>query len=257
MRHAVHTIGPVLERPDAATPPSNIAVELTTAQALAPLRERYRHEMQCQIVRDSFVRRGFSHCYGIQADGHLVGYGLVDHRFDPGTVHEFFVAPPYRGWAGSMFRSLLEAGDGRHIRTQTNDPLLLLMFHDCATNITVENVLFGDALTTALACPGGSLQRKTGDEEEWHVVVDGEIAALAGLLFHYNPPFADVYMEVNEPFRRRGYGSYAVQEVKRVAYELGKVPAARCNPDNLASRRTLERAGLLPCGHVLRGDVVR
>ena len=243
--------------PDAAPPPSAIAVDLTTADAIAPLRERHRQEMHCQIVRDSFARRGFSHCYHVLADGLVVGYGLIDHRFDPGAVHEFFVAPAHRGWALPMFRRLLDVGDGRHIRVQTNDPLLLLMFYDCATNITVENVLFEDALTTTLPCPGGTLQRKEGDEEEWHVVVDGEIAATAGLLYHYNPPFADVYMDVNERFRRRGYGSYVVQEVKRVAHALGKIPAARCNADNVASRRTLERAGMLPCGRLLRGDVVR
>ena len=62
-------------------------------------------------------------------------------------------------------------------------------------------------------------------------------------------------MEVAEPYRRRGYGSYLVQELKRICYERGKKPAARCNVSNAASRRTLEKAGLLPCGHLLVGDV--
>jgi hypothetical protein len=29
--------------------------------------------------------------------------------------------------------------------------------------------------------------------------------------------------------------------------ELGAIPTARCNPDNAASRRTLQRAGFAPC----------
>ena len=50
----------------------------------------------------------------------------------------------------------------------------------------------------------------------------------------------------------------ALKQQKAVqAYELGKIPAARCNADKVASRSTLERAGMLPCGHILRGDVVR
>jgi GNAT superfamily N-acetyltransferase len=36
------------------------------------------------------------------------------------------------------------------------------------------------------------------------------------LFFHYNPPYGDVYMEVAEPFRRRGLGAYLVQELKRI-----------------------------------------
>ena len=85
---------------------------------------------------------------------------------------------------------------------------------------------------------------------------DGAIMAAGGFLCHYNPPYGDVYMEVAEAARSKGFGSYLVQEVKRVCYEAGRRPAARCNPDNPGSRRTLERAGLLPCGRLLVAEVV-
>jgi GNAT superfamily N-acetyltransferase len=62
-------------------------------------------------------------------------------------------------------------------------------------------------------------------------------------------------MEVSEPARRRGVGSYLVQELKCCAYEAGKRPSARCDPDNVASRRTLQKAGFLPCARLLVGDV--
>ena len=45
--------------------------------------------------------------------------------------------------------------------------------------------------------------------------------------------------------------------LKRIAYEIGKKPAARCNVANVASRSTLQKAGLLPCGRILVGDVVK
>jgi GNAT superfamily N-acetyltransferase len=60
-------------------------------------------------------------------------------------------------------------------------------------------------------------------------------------------------MEVDEQFRRRGYGSYLIQELKRASYEAGLVPAARCNAANPASRATLQKAGLLPCARLLSG----
>jgi GNAT superfamily N-acetyltransferase len=62
-------------------------------------------------------------------------------------------------------------------------------------------------------------------------------------------------MEVAAPHRRRGYGSYLVQELKRVAYEMGRVPAARCNPTNVASRASLQKAGMLPCARLLLGKI--
>src|SRR5688500_16839091 len=63
-------------------------------------------------------------------------------------------------------------------------------------------------------------------------------------------------MEISESFQRRGHGSYLVQELKRLAYELGAVPCARCNTTNIASRRTLEKAGFVPFAHMLTGVIV-
>ena len=60
-------------------------------------------------------------------------------------------------------------------------------------------------------------------------------------------------MEVDEPYRRRGFGSYLIQELKRVCYEMGRIPAARCNVGNVASRHSLQKAGLLPCPRILNG----
>ncbi|MCI0353180.1 MAG: GNAT family N-acetyltransferase [Acidobacteriales bacterium] len=79
--------------------------------------------------------------------------------------------------------------------------------------------------------------------------------ASGSILFHYNRPYGDIYMAVAKPFRQRGLGSYFVQELKRVCYEGGSVPAARCNPKNIASRKTLQQAGFVPCGNILTGLV--
>jgi GNAT superfamily N-acetyltransferase len=93
--------------------------------------------------------------------------------------------------------------------------------------------------------------------EEWLIELDGNVVATGGLMFHYNPPYGDIYMDVDEHHRRRGFGSYLVQELKRIAYAMGKIPAARCDADNVTSRKTLEKAGMLPCGRVLQGEVRR
>jgi GNAT superfamily N-acetyltransferase len=224
---------------------------------VARLREWHRLEMACQIVHDSFLRRGFCDVYSLTVGGDAIGYGLVDHKFDPGTLDEFFVLPHARALMLPLFRQLVDTSGATRIRAQTNDRLLVLMLHDCAADIVVENILFADGVETRLSSPGGILERKPGDAEEWRILHEGQTAAEGGLLFHYNPPYADIYMEVGDPYRRRGYGSYLVQELKRRAYELGHIPAARCNADNEPSRRTLERAGMLPCGRILRGTIRR
>ena len=81
------------------------------------------------------------------------------------------------------------------------------------------------------------------------------VVANGGILYHYNRPYGDIYMEVAEAYRRRGIGSYFVQELKRICYEGGSIPCARCNPDNTASRKTLQKAGFVPYALLLNATL--
>jgi GNAT superfamily N-acetyltransferase len=245
----------------------NIEVSRVEVEEITPLRELHRQGMSCEIMHDSFPRRGFSDAYLIRWEGRIAGYGLVANVHWPETVHEFYLIPAYRDAALPIFRQLLEVSQATHILAQTNDRLLLPMLYDCAQNITSDTILFEDAFTTHLTCPTGILrkvteadkarlyQHKVEPEGDWMIECEGVPVATGGALFHYNPPYGDLYMEVSEPYRRRGYGSYLVQELKRICYEIGKIPAARCNVSNVASRKTMEKAGLLPCARILHGEV--
>jgi GNAT superfamily N-acetyltransferase len=247
----------------------NIEVTKVAVDEVLPLRELYRQEMDCQIVHDSFPRRGFSDPYLVRVDGRTAGYGLVANKHYPETVHEFYPLPDYRGSALQMFRALLEVSGATRILAQTNDRLLLLLLYDFAEHITSDRLLFADGFTSRLECPSGTLRpvteadrarleaEKLDADSGWMIESEGVPVATGGVLFHYNPPYGDIYMAVHAAYRRRGFGSYLVQELKRIAYEQGKLPAARCNVENVPSRRTLEKAGMLPCGRFLQGDVVR
>jgi GNAT superfamily N-acetyltransferase len=248
---------------------NHMNVELAAPDAVRPLRELHRREMNCQIVLDSWLERGWTDAYLLRVDGRVVGYGLVGGvRADPkDTITEFYVLPPERGAALPLFRKFVVASGARGVETQTNDLLLTLMLYDCGTCIESPVVLFHDAFRTSLPCPGGTFRASTAEDRarlvaqqldpdgDWLIEAGGEVVAVGGVLCHYNPPYGDIFMAVAEPFRRRGYGSYLVQELKRVAYEMGKVPAARCNAANGASRATLQRAGLMPCARVLTGRI--
>jgi len=130
--------------------------------------------------------------------------------------------------------------------------------HACTTALRTsppQNVLFADG-SRSLLCRGRHAQENTRQIEcGWAIESDGGIIASGGLLFHYNPPYGDVFMEVEERYRQQGFGSYLVEELKRVCYENGEGPRARCDADNAVSRRTLEKAGMLPSGRVLQATL--
>jgi GNAT superfamily N-acetyltransferase len=244
-----------------------ITVSPVPLAEIAPLRELYRQEMNCQIIHDSLPGRGFGNCFLLRRDGRVAGYGFVMgyHGEPKDMIREFYVLPALRGSAPPMFRRLIEVSGARRIEAQTNDVLLTLMLYDFATEITSDRILFHDALTTNLAIPGATVREVTDADKatlfehkvepagDWLIEQDGTVVGTGGIMLHYNPPYGDIYMEVDEPFRRRGYGSHLVQELKRICYERGRRPAARCNATNAASRATLQKAGLFPCARMLSG----
>jgi GNAT superfamily N-acetyltransferase len=235
------------------------------------MRDIYRHEMNCQIILDSVhARPGWTHEYLVTEGGSKVGYGSVavagPWQSKP-TVFEYFLLPQHRRRIFDLFSALLTSSKATEIETQSNAVLLTVMLHAFAPAVTSESILFHDKVTTTHALPDAVFRRATPEDAEkmaeqqldsdakWLVEIGGAVAAAGDILFHYNRPYGDIYMKVGESFRKRGIGTYLVQELKRVCYEGGSIPAARCNPRNIASRQTLQRAGFVPCGHILKGTV--
>ncbi len=235
------------------------------------LRERYREEMSCQIVHDSWHERGFLASYVLSSGGRVVGYGSVGGAGDDpkDTVKEFYLHRGDRADAPAFFRALVAESGAKRIEAQTNDRLLTQMLLDHVESVERDRVLFEDVATTRHRVPDVIFRPAAAGESDgvfvhavvpvgdWVVELQGEIVATGGLMFHYNPPYADIYMEVAERWRGRGIGGYLVQELKRVSYEMGKTPAARCPATNVASRRTLQRAGMAACAWILAGTIAR
>lgn len=244
---------------------------VTSTNAVLDLRNVYRQEMNCQVVHDSIHRRaGWTTTYALMVDEMSAGFGSMaiggPWTGSP-TIFEFYVLPAYRVYAFHLFEALLAACEARSMEIQSNDTLLAVMLHTYARDIRSEKIVFRDGVTTTLESNGAVLEPMTGEEDtrraiaarqggpEWRLQLGNDTVAAGGLLFHYNPPYGDIYMDVAEPFRRRGFGAYLVQELKRVAYTLGSVPGARCSPDNIASRLTLQKAGFVPYAHMLIGVI--
>ena len=249
----------------------NIEVFRVGVADILDMREEHRADMACQIVADSLHERGFTHAYGLYAGGETVGYGCVLGYGDApkDTVVELWVRREARRWTLPLFRALVAESGATRIQAQTNDRLMTLMLFDCATDLRRDRILFADGFTTMLTAPEVVLRavdaadaertfggRAVSDAGAWILERGEAVVAAGGVLCHYNPPWGDIYMEVAEGHRRKGYGSFLVQELKRVCYDMGKLPAARCDAANVASRATLQRAGMLPCASIVTGRIV-
>ena len=248
-----------------------LTVKEVTPVEIASWRDLYRQEMDCQILHDSFFSRaGWTRPFLFRLDGAPVGYGAVvvagPWKGQP-TLFEAYVEPPHRSHLGDFFRALISASGAAGIRAQTNDARMTAMLFAHCRSVTAEKLVFHDRATTAHQIPEAVFRPIPADEArllfpaggeplaDWGLEYAGEVVATGGVLWHYNRPYGDIYMEVAAPFRRRGFGALLVQELKRVCRQRGGIPGARCDLTNTASIRTLQKAGFVPCAQLLGGVI--
>jgi RimJ/RimL family protein N-acetyltransferase len=250
---------------------SQVVATPVSADEVLAMREEHRRQMNSQIVHDSIhTRRGWAITYLLSVGGIAAAFGSVAIAGpwkDKPTIFEFHVRPEHRARAFDLFVALVTAGAARFMEVQSNDRLLAVMLHTYAHDLWTEKIVFHDEIKTALPSMGAELQTLTSEEDirqaiadrqggpECRLILDGETVASGGILFHYNRPYGDIFMEVVEAYRGRGFGSHLVQELKRLAYELDSIPCARCSPDNIASRRTLQKAGFVPFANIVNGTL--
>lgn len=236
-----------------------ISAEPVAVSQIELFRDLYRAEMNCQIVHDNMhYRAGWTESYSLEIDGAPVGYGaiLVSGPWKgTRTVFEFYVAPPHRTRVFDLFETLLAASAADAFEIQSSETILNTLIHARTKEIETERIVFEDCITTAHVIEGAALHKRGEPNNDWALEVRGEVVGWGGVLYHYNRPYGDVYMEVVEAHRRKGYGAWLVQELKRICYEGGSIPAARSSPANIASHRTLQKAGFVPCALMLVGKL--
>lgn len=241
-------------------------------QEILPWREQFRREAPGQIVHDSLHGRpGWTLSYLLAAGETAAGYGTVavgGPWSGTRTVFEFHLATEQRWQAAALFDIFLRTSAASHFEFQTSHNLLAELAPPRAGNLNVERIVFREGPATALPAPAGAVFHRAapGDSVRtfahhvepvgnWVIEMDGVIAATGGMLSHYNPPHRDLFMEVAEPYRRRGLGSWLLQELKRTCRADGGLPCARCAPDKFASHRCLTKAGFVPWTKIVTGPV--
>lgn len=234
---------------------------------IGSLRGLFLQETNFQIRYNACHERGWTDSYLLIVDGAQTGYGSVKGRqvAERDTVFEFYVIPSFRKLSGTLFLELIAASGAKYLECQSNDLLLSSLMFEFSQNVHADIVLFEDHAVTEYAIAGAVVRPRRDDDQvfehqiepvgDYVLDVGGEIFATGGFMLHYNKPFADLYMEVKQGSRRRGYGALLLQEVKKACYLAGRVPAARCLIENKASRATLIKAGLRECGFMLTGKV--
>ena len=139
------------------------------------------------------------------------------------------------------------------------------MLYEYAQKIIPNTILLGEGSTSDIK-PANVLFRKRAETDiifehkaepigNYVLELNNEVVATGGFFLHYNMPFADLYMEVKEDYRRKGLGSFLIQELKKQCYLSGRVPAARTGIENIASKATLIKAGLKIVGFILLGEL--
>jgi GNAT superfamily N-acetyltransferase len=245
---------------------NNLPIDIikTDLESIHPFRVMFLHENNFQFVCDKCHYYGWSTDYLFKINDTIIGYGCVwgtDKRQDRDTIFEFFLLPPYRNIATRVFKAFIAATNAIYIECQSNDLLLSSMCYEFSSQIVTEALLFEDSVETHLHIDGVTFGRKTYDDDNpahhggFFLECNGEEVAEGGHLSNYNKPYSDIYMDVKEGHRGKGYGSLIVQELKKEVYKIGRVPAARCGPHNEASKATLLKAGFRVCGARLKGNI--
>jgi GNAT superfamily N-acetyltransferase len=236
-------------------------VARTSLSTIAHFRKQFLEENNIQFVFDKCHRYGWADTYLFTNNGEQVGYGAVwgkDKREDRDAIFEFYLIKECRHLSDQFFIAFCKSSGARYIECQSNDRFIYPIFERFARNTNAEAILFADERQTDLSVEGVIINAKeqaNPDDRQYVVIHNGEEAGSGGFMLNYNFPYADIYYDIHESHRRKGLGSYLVQELKKEIYKMGRVPAARCNVSNSISKSTLLKAGMTVCGLRVNGDI--
>lgn len=241
-----------------------IDVKRSELADIQSFRDLFLSEHNAQFVYNKCHKYGWCDDWIFILNGINIGYGSIwgsNDRKDRDAIFEFYLLHDYRKISRQIFAQFVKISGATCVECQTNDFLLSAMLYELGENINAEAILFAESFTSPIKHNDIIFRKRNEtdnmgeDESDYVLVLNKTIVASGGLMLNYNFPYADIYMHVKEPYRGKGYGSYIVQELKKEAYLLGRVPAARCNINNAVSKQTLLKAGLKVCGFLLNGKL--
>ncbi len=243
-------------------------VTKTSLAEILYLRNLFLQENNFQIRYNSRHERGWTDSYVVTYNNEKIGYGSIagnENARDRDTIFEFYIIPSFRNLSSVAFLKLLHSSNAVFIECQSNDLLLTQLLYEYGQKINATTILLGESTTTYITLNNVVFRKRIENEAVFEhkaepignyvLELNNEVVATGGFFLHYNMPFADLYMEVREDCRRKGLGSFLIQELKKQCYLSGRVPAARTGMENVASRATLIKAGLKITGFMLLAEI--
>lgn len=245
-----------------------LSVIRANVEQILPLRRLFLQENNFQIRYNAVHERNWSDSYIIMDNAEEIGYGSVlgkENLKDRDSIFEFYIVPPFRNLAHPAFEQFIHASKATFIACQSNDLLLSSLLFQFGQNINADTVLLGENFESLLHIDNAVFRTRSDHDiifehkaepvGDYIVEFNNEIVATGGFFLHYNMPFADLYMEVRKDHRKKGFGSFLIQEIKKQCYLAGRLPAARTGIDNIASKATLIKAGFQVRGFMLSGTI--
>ncbi|MFC4098690.1 GNAT family N-acetyltransferase [Paenibacillus xanthanilyticus] len=226
---------------------------------------------------ESYIRD--SAFYVLEADsGEQAGYYAIH---DKERLTQFYMRPAYLMHAQRVFGEVLERHAVASLFVQTGDELLLGMaldrdltihkqayfFQDSGAAIDGEGLPDGETFRPAVMADAVGIRRMCGDFLDAYErrIGDGELfvyerdSMLVGLGIVERSGLlqdaASIGMFASEAFRRQGVGRTVIRELMRWCRANGIRPLSGCWYYNEASKRTLERAGMVTKTRLLHVEV--
>lgn len=212
---------------------------------------------------------GNSKCYEIIKENIMVGHFSVNSEK---TLVQFHILDKYFRFAPEIFQYIIKSDHVENAAVCTMESSYLSLCLDNQNSISVESYLFHDCEKVECKLKDFTeLMFRFAKESDLKLIIDKcglpfegyyeEMIKNNQLFVLYNrdaflgigefriskthSQFADIGMIVVEEYRKKGIGTYIITKLKEHCYKNNVTAIASCDSTNIASKRTLEKSGLI------------
>lgn len=250
---------------------------ITSVEKRDNLRNNYMKNLTAPM--DGFwenVVIGNSECYEIIKDDTIVGHFSTN---SDKTLVQFHITDEYFRFAPEIFQYIITSDIVENASVCTMESSFLSLCLDYQKGISVESYLFYDnenieyvlkefnelAFRYAKDSDLGLIINKCGlpfegyyeeliENNQLFVLYNGDVFLGIGefRISKTQSQFADIGMIVVEEYRKKGIGTYIITKLKEHCQKNKVSAIASCNSKNIASKKTLEKSGLISKHRIIK-----
>jgi predicted acetyltransferase len=236
-------------------------------------REQFINELPFSQDIDNEENIGESKCYKININTVCVGYCCIDSQK---TLWQFYLIQSAVIYSQKVFKFLIDMNYIVAAECLTYDHLLMSLCLDFHKKANCSGYIFRDDANMQCQINScGNIKYRIATKEDYNQL--SEIDSITpNLAFFYNlddsihnkevfiffsdeeiigagtckkvwnsKNYYDIGMVVAKKHRHKGIGTYIIKRLKEYCYDRNYVPICGCAYSNIASKKTLERAGFI------------